>query len=194
MNKLNLKNRPGLRAVIVIGFLYLLLWLILPKPAFWGIDNGFKYQGARQFANTGSVLIEYSGAEFDPEGAFRSIIPPFGLMRGDKIAPVFSVLFMIFAGILYKVFGPVGPFLLPLFGGWISLIAGAFLWRRVSPGRHPVFFLTMLGLGTPLLFYSLALWEHALATALIIVSFAMIVPERGSRISFGRWEPIIAGA
>ena len=183
--------RRPLALILGIASLYLLLWLFLPKPAFWGIDNGYKFQGARAFAQTGSVIVPYPGAELDHRGAFRTMISPFGRFKERGQAPVFSVFFMMTTGLLYRLFGDIGPFLLPLLAGWGTLFAGWLLWERARPSREPLLYLVLLGLGTPLLFYSLALWEHSAAMAFMTLAFAFIAPPIEEHDY--RWGTVWAG-
>ena len=168
---------------------------MLPKPSFWGLDNGFKYQGAVAFANTGQVKIPYSGADFDPGGGFRPMPPPFGVFDGAAQIPVFPVLFMVLSGFLYKIFGMAGPYLLSLLGGWLCILSGWFMWIRFRPEYDGRIYLVILSLGTPLLFYSMTLWEHSLATALVTLSFAFLIQNRQILGDSNKyvWEVTVAG-
>ena len=180
--------------ILGIGSLYLILWLLIPKPSFWGLDSGFKYQGAVAFSQTGSITVPYRGVDFDPRGSYRPMLRPFGVLLPDgRQAPVFSVVFMLIAGVLFRVFGAVGPYLLPLFGGWLSLVGGWFLWKRMRPNHSPVPFLTILTLGTPLLFYSLTLWEHSLAMAMVLFCLGLILRDSDHPRGYRAWEPLVAG-
>lgn len=181
--------------LISVAILYLILWLFVPKPSFWGIDNGIKFQGARAFAASGEVGIPYSSQDFDPQGDFRPIVKPFGKMRENKQLPVFSVLFMMLSGVFHLIFGKIGPFILPLLGGWGCLLAGWYMWVRFRPNYDGRLFLIMLGLGSPLLFYSMTLWEHSLAMALITLSFAFLIHNQSLPVTQSprAWEVTFAG-
>jgi len=135
--------------------------------------------------------VPYPGGALDHRGAYRTMINPFGRFKEDGQIPIFSVLFMMAAGLFYKLFGEVGPFLLPLLAGWGTLFAGWFLWKRIRPNREPLVYLLLLGLGTPLLFYSLTLWEHSAAMALLTVAFALIAPPGEERDY--KWGSLWAG-
>jgi hypothetical protein len=164
--------------ISAIAALYLILWLILPKPSFWGIDNGIKFQSARSFAATGGIGIPYHGLDFDPQGAFCPIVKPFGSLNGGLQVPVFSVAFIILCGIFYFIFGNIGPHLVSLLGGWGCLLSAWFLWTRYKPQNDGCLFLLILGLGSPLLFYSMTLWEHSIAMALVALSFAFLIQDQ----------------
>jgi len=192
--KLTPKRRREGQLVLIICIIYLLLWLSIPKPAFWGLDNGYKFQGARAFAKTATLSVPYAGLSFDPNGSYRPIFHPFGIMNEGQQIPVFSVTFMILAGIFFWIFGSIGPFLLPLIGGWGCLIAAWFLWvrnRSIHDGR---LYLLIFGLGSPLLFYSLTLWEHSLSLIPVIFAIAFLGRRKQERKPLEIWEVIASGA
>ena len=195
-------RRKEAQVLFGIALLYLILWLIVPKPSFWGLDNGFKFQGIRAFAETGHIKIPYYGADFDPGGGFKPMVFPFGVLDGESQVPVFSFLFMVLGSLFYRIFGGWGPFLIPLLGGWISLLAGWLMWvrfRREGDGR---LFLFMFGLCSPLLFYSISLWEHSLSIALVTFSFALLIPDQAKAALIrdrkgeesNAWEVTVAGS
>ncbi len=171
--KLSLK-RSEFIAISSITMIYILLWLWIPTPSFWGVDNGIKFQGARSFSETGSIRIPYSGISFDSEGIYRPLIPPFGVMSKKGQIPTFSVPFMLVAGMFYSLFGQSGPHLFSFLGGIACLIAGLMLWKYQRPNRDATAYLIILGLGSPLLFYSLTLWEHSWAMALVMFSYLLL--------------------
>ncbi len=161
-----------------IAALYLLLWLMIPKPAFWGVDNGVKFQGMKAFAETGKIVVLNSPVGLGIGSKFRSLQPPFGIMTSNGQVPVFSPLFLVLGGIFIKLFGDTGPFLLPLLGGWAVLLASWFLWLQQRESHDGTLFLLLVGFGSPILFYSLALWEHTLATAALTYAIALLCPAR----------------
>ncbi|MCF7811189.1 hypothetical protein K9N50_09410 [bacterium] len=182
LSQVNPLRRKEALTISAIAALYLILWLILPKPSFWGIDNGIKFQSARSFAATGEIGIPYHGLDFDPQGAFCPITKPFGGLKGGVQVPVFSVSFIILSGIFYFIFGNIGPHLVSLLGGWACLLSAWFLWTRYKPKNDGCLFLLILGLGSPLLFYSLTLWEHTIAMALVMLSFAFLIHDQSDPV------------
>jgi hypothetical protein len=168
--------------ISAIAMIYILLWILMPSPSFWGLDNGIKYQGARSFSETGSIRILYSGSDFDPKGIYRPILPPFGALNGDNQVPTFSVTFMLIAGIFYSLFGQSGPHLLSFIGGLACLVAGLLLWLNHQQNRDASVYLIILGLGSPLLFYSLTLWEHSWAMAFVMFSYLALFQPSTRRL------------
>ena len=176
----------------MIALIYIITFSIMPK-GFWGLDNGYKYQGAQAFSNNGQIDVPYAGSEFDPEGRFRPIVRPFGLMIDNRQFPVFSILFMMVTGSLISFLGRAGAFLLPLAGGILTLLASWYMWvchRGRNDGR---LFLLLVGLGSPLFFYSFTLWEHSIATALIICATTFV--NRGKYLNTNAkiWKLVLSG-
>ena len=182
---------------IVITAIYLVLWLLLPKQSFWGLDNGFKFQGARAFAETGQIGVAYTGADFDPSGGFRPMVYPYGVMNGTLQLPVFSVLFILICGFFLRFLGYYGAYLPPLIGGITCLAAAWWMWVRFRPALDGRIYLIILGLGSPLLFYSLTLWEHSLSMTFVILSFVFLIQKHDPEIEPERgplgWEVTVAG-
>ncbi len=176
-------RRREYHVFLAIAGIYLILWLILPKPSFWGVDNGFKYQGMKSFAERGSLQIHYDGSEIDPEGRLRPIVKPFGVMKGKNQIPVFSTIFMLIGGVLFFLVGHIGPWLMPLFGGWLTLFFAWLTWIRHKKKNDGRLFLIMLGFGSPLLFYSLTLWEHSLAIAFVTLAMSLVCRTKDERDS-----------
>ncbi len=171
-------RRREAEVIAAIAALYLLLWLFLPKPSFWGIDNGIKFEGMRAFAETGSIVIPDAGTQLGVRPEFRSIPLPFGIPKHGGQLPTFSPSFIVLGGVLYFILGAWGPFLLPLIGGWGTLLAAWMLWQRHRESHDGRLYLILVGLASPLMFYSLELWEHSLATAFVVFSFAVLCSGR----------------
>lgn len=172
-------RRREAETIAAIAALYLLFWIILPKPAFWGVDSGIKYQSMCAFAETGSMTIPSggdAGLKVDPQ--YRAFPLPFALEAKGGSIPVYSPVFIILGGVLLKVFGAWGPYLLSLLGGWGVLLGAWMLWIRHRSSHDARLYLIIIGLGSPLLFYSLELWEHSIAAALATWSFVFIAEGR----------------
>lgn len=193
-----MRNRSSFKresvVLILTALFYLLLWISLPKPSFWVLDNGIKFQGARSLVETGELCIDYDGSDFDPAGNFRPLPHPFSIMKDGRQIPAFSALFMLLSAILIKIFGNSGSFLLSLLGGYGVLLACWLLWSRTRPDHDGRVYLVLIGLATPLLFYSLSLWEHSLATALVIFSIALLIPRNDIEAEEqSRWFVFVSG-
>lgn len=171
-------RRREANLIIGIAALYLFLWLLLPKPAFWGVDSGFKFQGMKAFAETGKIVIPNPGLELGIALERRSIQIPFGFAVPNGQIVVFSPLFQVLGGLLLLIFGNVGPFFLPLIGGWGILLASWNLWLRQRENHDGSIFLLLVGVGSPIMFYSMELWEHTLATAALTYAIALLCPYR----------------
>jgi len=164
--------------IIGIAALYLLLWLLMPKPAFWGIDNGLKFQGMKAFAESGSIELPTFTEQYGLTPKFRSLQPPFGVVTSDGQLPVFSPLFMVLGGILMRFFGEKAPFILPLLGSLGILFVAWQLWLAQRENHDGSVFLALVGIGSPVLFYTFSLWEHTISAALLLWAVLLLFPAR----------------
>jgi hypothetical protein len=65
----------------------------------------------------------------------------------------------------------------------LALAGTAWLALRLDAGRSPATVVLTAFLGTPLLFYGLEFWEHALAAGVAAIAAALFVPGVGPRFS-----------
>jgi hypothetical protein len=172
------ERRRELSVVYGIAALYLLLWFFLPKPSFWGIDNGVKYMGMRAFADHGSIVIPYHGYQLGIDPGHRHIPLPFSIPTAKGQLNSFSPLFEVLGGLFYMLIGPKGPFLLPVIGAIFLLLVCWRLWVNQRDTHDGRVYLLMLGVGSPFLFYSTELWEHSWAAALVVLGFSLIFTPR----------------
>lgn len=172
----------------VIGVIYVTLLFILPPDGFWVVDNGNKFLTVENITRSHfkSITIDYPGKRIDPELRFVPLRPPFAVVQGEKLYSVFPPFFPFLEALLFKLFGFRGLYLLPLLAGWGTLFLSKKLFQRTMGKKYTHLFLVILGLGTPILFYSLVLWEHTPALflsmgALILVSSSLSVeaPKQG---------------
>ncbi len=153
-----------------------------------------KFLGAQSFAHTGSLAIPYDGVDFDPHGVFRPIIHPFSKMdTSGRQIPVFSVTFMLICGLFYFLFGHWGPSMVPVLGGIFLLLSAWYMWIRHRKTHDGRMFLLVLGLGSPVLFYTQTLWEYTFAMGLVTAAFTTVCRGRVEKPKSIEWEPIISG-
>ncbi|MFH0765853.1 MAG: hypothetical protein V2A61_05475 [Calditrichota bacterium] len=195
--ELSIKNLE-FKTLVGVGSLYLALWLFLPVPAIWGVDNGFKWLGITSFTESGRIQVLYAGAQFDTAGKYRPLLKPFGVMWEGSQIPTFSPLFMIGAGGLKRLLGDRGSQLFPLLGALAALFSLWGLQRKLNPRDRggialkpglqasrgtQILTLIAAGLGTPLLFYGLTLWEHSWAAALTLLSMLLVTSDANVNVN-----------
>ncbi len=163
------------------------LWLAffyLPPGAYWSPDIGYKRLQAEnvRFTPWLDLTIDYPGARIDPGLKYVPFRNTFYYLWQGRIhfaqPPVMAVLASPFVAL----FGDWGERMMPLLAGLISLWLVAQLMRAVGaePGWTGI---GIAALATPVMIYSLFLWEHILAVALGLgaMLLALTRPEARSR-------------
>ncbi|HEU4324010.1 MAG TPA: hypothetical protein VFS21_12750 [Roseiflexaceae bacterium] len=163
----------GVALLLAVG--YLALGMLLPGPAFFNVDANIKWLQASALAGSGwhSDGIADPSLAIDPSGAlspFRtSFAGAFFFQTGESWQGKYSPLFAWLNSAALALFGRHGLLLgtvLPALG---ALLVLARMARRMGLG-YPVVPVLLLGLGTPLLFYGIVLWEHALGLLAALVA------------------------
>ena len=137
-------------------------------------QDGFTYQ------------IPYAGRPLDPELEFflpeltypRPSATPSGTPHLRFATPIWFSLISL-PGL--AAFGITGLYLLPLLSGWLIALISGLLARTFNPRLAPVAIL-VVGLATPVFFYSLTFWEHTPATLYALVAVWILVTAQPGRL------------
>ena len=166
---------------------YLATFATLPRGVFYSPDAGGKYLQmlGYHWANGLQCEIIYPGSELDPGycfygshagmAAFTSIYPfrEAGGVTHTGWTPWFSLLTLPF----YRAFGVTGLHAVPLGAGLLLIALAGMLAERLRPGSG-LLAACVVGVGTPVLFYSLCFWEHTLAVSLALAALLPLVRAR----------------
>lgn len=146
----------GTAVFLLLGTLFL-----LPPGGVWITDNGNKYIMMRNFAQGNGRIIPHSVPELFPTGGFHFIKVPQGAVSFYQ--PYLSYLSSFF----YSLAGERGALFIPLAATLLLLFLGWKYWNIPPP---------VLLAGTPLLFYSLILWE--MTPSVLLVLSVLLLTEK----------------
>jgi hypothetical protein len=176
-------ERSGWRLVGVTALAALPLLgaaLAIPSPSYFSGDTGAKVLQAEAIAAGGGrpYAIAYPAAAYDPRG---ELLPPsLRQARGGAVS-IFPVLFALPSAGVIACAGVRALVLVPFAGGLLcALLAGVLAARLGAPARAPLAAAAAL-LATPLAFYTIAYWEHSVATALVLAAAVTVCGSRGQR-------------
>jgi hypothetical protein len=161
---------------------FLVAGFLMPRGAlFVDNDEGYRLLQTRQFAAHGPLDrgVDYPGHRWDPSGRFQ----PITHIGTEPLAA------LAFAG-PYRLFGWPGLFLAQALALGLTLLC-TFRLAELLGTRRPLVAALAAVCGTPLLFYSLTLWDHSLTAALVML--ALVQALKGLKAGRG-WAMAGAGA
>jgi hypothetical protein len=183
--------RRALLALAIVAIVYVgLAFLVLPEASFFSSDEGLKLIQVQNFVRKGwsGFTLDYPGRWLDPDLKYVPINnPPPLIQRGDIFA-VYPVFFPLLATPFFELLNNAGLYVIPVVSGILTLFVTYWLARllRVSSTSS----LLILGLCTPLLFYSLLFWDHTLGT--LLATTALLLATRSLRHP-SRWSLLGGG-
>jgi hypothetical protein len=187
MNNASFLKRKGLLLVSFLLVLVYLLWAwLLPHGYFVTVDEGGKLLYIQNVLKTGdpSAPFIYPARSIDPDASF---FPTYWhLQSGSEVYTWWQIGFPLLTLPFYQLFGWIGLFILPaLSGGMIAYLSG-----KIFESEFPQFagksllVAAVIGLATPILFYSANFHEHTFSIALMlagIYSLLMAIHERKNK-------------
>ncbi len=171
-----LTERRSFLALAFVTAIYLFLaLLVLPQGAFFSSDEGLKFVQLQNLIHKGwgDFTIDYPGRNLDPDLTYVPINNPPPLIQDGKLFAVYPIFFPLLATPFYVLFNDAGLYLVPLCSGLLTLVVGGWLARLSSEDGFPL--ILLLGLCTPLLFYSLLFWDHTLGTLLSTLALLLVM-------------------
>lgn len=184
------RRRAGL-AVLALAVVYgVTVFGALPEEVFFSGDLGMKQVLAASMARSGRlfrIAYEYPARDIDPDYRFF----PFEWLRvvEGRPAPGYVTVHMFSNALLYRLFGTRGLHLVPLLSG---LIVAWLAYRLCSEMdiSQPWVATLLVGLCTPMLFYSLTMWEHAFAVCCAMLALYLMARQASAHRG---WEAALAG-
>lgn len=140
-------------------------------------DAGVKLWQVQGMLHTGQLLapIVYPGAVYDPEHLYSPFVPPWFLWQNGLPYSEYTSPFIWISAPLYGLFGHAGLLIVPWLSGVLIVIVAAWLAWRLSPTRWASLVPIVIGVGSPLLIYSLEFWEHTPGTLLTLLALAALI-------------------
>jgi hypothetical protein len=170
----------------------------LPAGGLWIIDNGNKRIQVEALLASGlrDFSLPWPGRELDPGFEFTPMPNAFGVVREGKLYSVFSPVFPVLSTLPFRALGDRGLPLLPLLAS-LLLLAGVARLARLAGMQSPGLAVLAAGLATPVWFYALVFWEHAVAAGLCVGAVALVfdfLAQGGRRGLFLAGLALAAGA
>lgn len=152
---------------VTLGVLYIsLAWTLNNYHSIWSPDVGARFGMVHNWLAHGRLFyLEYANAAVDPAGRIFPLAG-YSVHLPGGVCIVYPPLFPFLSALEYRLFGFGGLTLLPLLGGFGTLIVASATAKRLALGGRPLLPLVpltlILGLATPVLIYSVVFWDHSL--------------------------------
>lgn len=185
-------DRKAMMLLALLAIIYVVLtFVFLPGRVFFCGDEGEKVIVVASSVRSGDwwrVKFEYPGLAFDPE--VEAFFSPWMRVVDGQPVPYHLSTMNFWNPPLYALLGVSGLYVLPLLAG-VGLAWLAYHLARLMALPHPWAVIPLVGLTTPIFFYSLTTWDHMPAvfySTLIVLLLARQARRRNS------WEMAAAGA
>ena len=169
----------------LIGATVVVLALGLPPQTFFAGDPGVKLIAARHAIAKPTRPVQIPLPEIGGEPA--AFVDRFFIVHGEHAHAVTPELFPLVSAPFIALFGLRGAYILPALGLLLALASTAWLALLLDRRRSAVAVLLTAFLGTPLLFYGLEFWEHAVAAGVASLALALFVQSASASAGSGRF-------
>ncbi|MEO8603027.1 MAG: hypothetical protein ABI629_10675 [bacterium] len=183
--------RQGLPSLVAAGLvlaIYTLSLWRMPLGVFWSPDEGGKFYQLASIDWDGHLAYSppYVGRRIDPElrfypgsTRFGSSFPYPSFEAQGQVHFHWPIWFPLLSRVFFEALGIAGIYVVPLLCGWLiglasGWIAAGFDRRLAAPA------ILLVGLATPVWFYSLTFWEHTLAALLAMAAVGVALGPRGA--------------
>jgi hypothetical protein len=159
--------------VAITAFQLVLAFAVLDPRTFFAHDSGVKYLQANTLvaSHWRSMAVSAPGDRIDTARRF-SFLGGNQFNRRTPEAPyygLYSALFTVPVSLMLALFGVRGLYIVPILATTATMILAYRLAARTA-GRAAWLAPLLVGACSPMLFYSVDLWEHTLAALLIAVA------------------------
>lgn len=187
-----LLRRPWVAALVVLA-VYGVLALLNSTGGYLGTDTGAKVITLERMAedDTFNPAVGYWAEEWDPDGDYH---PLFDTLRNEdgEWVNVTTLPMLMAARPLYEIGGYRLALVLPMLGGLLAAFACRDIARQLAGEREGWWVFWITALASPVLVYSLDLWEHSIGAGLMLTGVALLL--RTSHASGAVLLPLVAGA
>ncbi len=162
--------------IAAIGVVYLASLFVLPRGGFWFADDVNKFLIMQSAVRSGfsDYSIPWPGAQLDPKFEYNPMPAPFSVVERDRLYSIYSPVLPTLAAPLYRGLGFRGLYLLTIAASVLMLLGltklAAELGFSLRARRWAVI---LAGLATPVWFYSLVFWEHAIGVCFAVWACAL---------------------
>ncbi|MGH9366316.1 MAG: LA_3751/LA_3752 family putative glycosyltransferase [Thermoanaerobaculia bacterium] len=166
--------------ILLVGILYtvLLATRVGPLDGVWSIDQGVRIEQIQSLLATRfrSLASVYPGDAVDPKHGFTPLLGQY-FYRDGRSYSMFSAAWAVLNSLPYRFLSYTGLHVVPLVSTLGLLLVAARLTRGLIGTGWRLVLILVLGLATPLFFYSFVFWEHSLVSMLALLALYLAIRE-----------------
>ncbi len=189
MKKIYLKLSITVHIILISLVLFSLAWVFFSSLTFFASDTGLRFLQIRELIahQWQTFAIDYPAQFLDPDLHHTPYYYAYSLIDNQIYFNISHFLPWL-ASFLYVALGPIGLSVLPVLGGLLTAVA-VYKLGVLMQVKHTRLLLWTAVFGTPVIFYSLELWDHTLAAA--CATWAVYGVALG--LINGRWQSLFWG-
>lgn len=170
-----LLRSPWVAAIVVLS-VYGVLAVLNSTGGYLGTDTGAKVITLDRMAEEGTFSpgIGYWAEEWDPDGEYHPLFDSRQNDDGEWIN-VTTLPMLMAARPLYDIGGYRLALLLPMVGGLLAAFACRDIAHRLAGEREGWWAFWVTAFASPILVYSLDLWEHSVGAGLMLGAVALLL-------------------
>lgn len=169
-----------------------LAWGILPGHVFLSPDEGQRFVQVQSYVRSrwSTAAMEYPGRELDPAGDYIPV-PAVRVQASDGVRFYvrYPDLFALLSSFFYALLGYGGLYVIPLLCG-VGVAGVTYLLAREFDVRMAEWAIVLIGVCTPVWFYSLLLWDHTPSTLLMATAVWLLILDRERKHPYA---PLLGG-
>lgn len=171
--------------LLLTAVLLILNWFAIRFQTFYSNDTGLRFLQTQEFISSHwqSAAISYPNHIYDPDFSNVPYYYAYAIQNGALYFSI-SLFFPLILSFAFAMFGWAG-FIVPMSFGALMTATGIYFLVDICQIKRPFLWFWASIFGTPIIFYSVQLWDHSLAVgfttlgvALTAVSLQQDAPKR----------------
>ena len=186
------RHHWNIAAAAAVLLIYAAVLASMPAHVFWSPDEGGKFleMQSMHWHDGLTYTVPYASQRIDPHFDFyprlsasdSGAFPYPSATAQGSVRFYWPIWFPLLSRIMLQALGLRGIYLIPLLSGWLITLLSGRIVHAFTPRLAPLAIL-LVGLATPVCFYSQCFWEHTLTSLLGLLAVAILVARRSGSVA-----------
>lgn len=164
-------------SLVTVFLIYISTIFILPNKTFWITDGGNKFLIIQNLLkkNYKDFFIDNPANAIISEAKYSPLNNENFYKKGDSYFSMYSFLFPWISSFFFKWFSYQGLYIIPAISSLLLLVVSSKIYSHLWGANNQWAVIAVLGLCSPLFFYSVVFWGHSLTALLAMFSVLMLL-------------------